>query len=152
MPPFWSPLLFMYALLWDSSFCRVMSVVLRHFPTSEFLHLLSHLPGMPFPKILIHLVFLCHQVLSSYATFSKKPSHCGLLLGVYFYHITLLWFLFHSSLSVICLLVSGLFSTEVSPPVGTAWSVSPTAVFPAPSTRHDPLSDADIGTFKESFR
>ena len=71
----------------------VMSVVLRHFSTSEFLHLLSHLPGMPFPKILIHLVCLCHQGLSSYATFSKKPSHCGLLLGVYFYHITLLWFL-----------------------------------------------------------
>lgn len=52
-----------------------------------FLHLLLHLPGMPLTQTLTHAVSPHHSVLSSGATFSKRPSqptYCGFPHGVCF--------------------------------------------------------------------
>ena len=126
-PPIWSPQLSVHASWWYSFFCMGIPAVWRHGPYSEFLPLLLHFPGMPFPKILTHPVFPCPPVLSSNATFSEKPSrptHYGLIPGIYY--ITLLWVLCvaHHYWGCVCCFSCLSSSTEVSVPLGIFRSVS----------------------------
>lgn len=130
-PNFWSPQLSVRASLWHSAFCTVISLVLKHFPISEFLHLLFQLPGNPSPKSLTRPALPCHLFLISKATFSMRPSlltHHGLVPAVRFYHIAHCGFSISLTLSMICLS----FPTGVSAPQATSRSAVP----PASTTPH----------------
>lgn len=137
-PPFWNPQLSVHASRWHSFPCMGTPAVCRHGPYSEFLPLLLHFPGMPFPKILTHPVFPCPPVFSSNATFSKRPSwrtHYGLIPGIY--SITLLWVLCvaHHYWGCVCCFSCLSFPTEVSVPLGIFRSVS--LLYPQHPIRND---------------